>query len=302
LNVYRSLEDVPPAQAGRAVAIGTFDGVHRGHRRVIEDALHRGRSNDAPVAVVTFDPHPLQVLRPEDPPRLLTSTEVKADLIGELGVDELVVVPFTPEFSRLEADEFCGEVLVGMLGASRVSVGENFRFGHGASGDAELLRSHAGFETNVVPLLEAGGTPVSSTRIRELVECGAIAEANELLGHPFLLDGAVVEGDARGRELGVPTANLAPDTAVVLPGAGIYAGLARDHPAAISIGVRPTFESEGELLVEVHLLDFEGDLYGERLRIAFLERLRDEERFDSAEELVEQMRRDVERVRQVAGR
>jgi riboflavin kinase/FMN adenylyltransferase len=242
------------------------------------------------------------VLSPEELPRLLTSTAVKIDLISELDVDELVVVPFTPEFSRLEAKAFCEDVLARTLGARHVSVGENFRFGHGAHGDAAMLSACADFDVRVVPLLEIAGEPVSSTRIRELVEAGDVAAARELLGHPFLLDGKVVEGDARGRELGMPTANVAPEPAVIVPGAGIYAGTARDRPAAISIGVRPTFEQDGELLVEAYLLDFEGDLYGETLRLSFLERLRDEERFDSPEELVEQMRRDVERVREVAGR
>jgi riboflavin kinase/FMN adenylyltransferase len=300
VKVYRTLEEVP--LAARAVAVGTFDGVHRGHRQVIESAREWARANGVLSTVLTFDPHPLRVLRPDEPPRLLTSTAVKIDLISELGVDELVVVPFTPEFSRLEAEAFCEEVLAGTLGARQVSVGKNFRFGHDARGDAAMLAARREFEVAVVPLLEVDGAPVSSTRIRDLVEAGDVAAARELLGHPFLLEGTVVEGDARGRELGIPTANVAPEPEVIVPAVGIYAGTARDRPAAISIGVRPTFEREGELLVEAYLLDFEGDLYGEKLRLAFLERLRDEERFDSPEELVEQMRRDVERVRELAGR
>jgi len=301
MNVYRTLEEVPPA-TDRAVAVGTFDGVHLGHQRVIESARDWGRAHEVTTTVLTFDPHPLQVLRPDEPPRLLTSTEVKLDLIAELEVDELVVVPFTPELSRLEADEFCDEVLERALGARHVSVGANFRFGHGARGDAALLASRPQLDVRVVHLLEVGGAPVSSTRIRELVVGGDVRSARELLGHPFLLDGTVVEGDARGRELGMPTANVVPEPAVVVPASGIYAGIVRERPAAISVGVRPTFVQDGKLLVEAYLLDFEGDLYGETLRLAFLERLRDEERFDSAEELVEQMRRDVERVREVAGR
>jgi riboflavin kinase/FMN adenylyltransferase len=300
MNVIRSLADVPPAPDGRAIAVGTFDGVHLGHRRVISDALAWAREHGLVAAVVTFDPHPLQVLSPKDAPPLLTSTDVKADLVRGLGVDELVVIPFTPEFSRLDAERFCADVLAGALSARRVSVGENFRFGHEARGDATLLRRQSAFEASVVPLVEAEGGPVSSSRIRELVEGGDVAAARALLGDPFQLEGVVVEGDRRGRELGIPTANLLPSPELVVPGAGIYAGLARGVPAAISVGVRPTFEADGKLLVEAHLLDFEGDLYGEALRVAFLDRIRDEESFDTPEALVEQMRRDVERTREIA--
>jgi riboflavin kinase / FMN adenylyltransferase len=301
MECFRGLEQVPSAPQGRAVAVGTFDGVHLGHRRVIQSALDWGRSNGALVCVVTFEPHPLQVLQPNDPPRLLTPAGVKADLVAGLGVDELLMIPFTEEFSRLGADEFCGEVLVRSLQARHVSVGQNFRFGHGARGDAALLESRPEFETAVVPLVEQGGDPVSSSRIRELLERGDVSAAAALLGAPFELEGEVVRGDERGRELGVPTANVEPAPGVLVPGPGIYAGLALDRPAAISIGVRPTFESEGEVLIEAHLLDFEGDLYGKTMRLVFLERLRDEVRFDSADELVEQMRRDLEQVRDVVG-
>lgn len=299
MEVFPSLAQVDPVHHGRALAIGTFDGVHLGHRAVIAAAVDRGRAEAMPAAAVTFDPHPHQVVRPDDPPLLLTSTPVKVDLIAALGVDQLVIIPFTPEFSRLEADEFCRDVLVGALQARHVSVGANFRFGHGARGDAAVLRSRPEFETTVVPLVERGDGPVSSSRIRELVAKGEIAGAGELLGAPFQLEGMVVQGDARGRTLGMPTANVEPPPGVLVPGAGIYAGLALGHQAAISVGVRPTFESDGKLLVEAHLIDFDGDLYGQTLRVAFLERLRDELRFESSEELAEQMRRDVERVRTV---
>jgi riboflavin kinase/FMN adenylyltransferase len=299
MDVYRRLEDVPSVSGGRAIAVGTFDGVHLGHRRVIGSALEWGRENGSQVAVVTFDPHPLELLRPDDPPHLVSSTAIKADLIAGLEVDELVVIPFTEEFSRLEAEDFCRDVLAGVLGARYVSVGENFRFGHRARGDASLLRSRDEFATEVVPIVEHGGAPISSTRIRELIERGDATGASELLGGPFQLEGIVTKGDRRGRSLGVPTANVKPGPNVLVPGIGIYAGRALGHPAAISVGVRPTFGEHGPLLIEAYLLDFEGDLYGETLRVVFLERLRDELRFDSAEELMEQMRRDLERTRQI---
>jgi riboflavin kinase/FMN adenylyltransferase len=226
---------------------------------------------------------------------------VKADLIADIGVGELLMIPFTKEFSQLDAEGFCEQVLAGALQARHVSVGANFRFGYGARGDSALLESRAEFETTIVPLVQHEGQPVSSSRIRDLIEAGDVSTAADLLGSPFRLRGPVVKGDERGRSLGVPTANVRPPDDVLVPGAGIYAGVVRDRPAAISIGVRPTFEEDGELLVEAHLVDFDGDLYGQELTIVFLERLRDELRFESADELVEQMRRDVERVREVVG-
>jgi riboflavin kinase/FMN adenylyltransferase len=303
LNVHR-LDDVPEAPEGRAIAMGTFDGVHLGHRRVIESARKWARDHGSRASVVTFDPHPLQILRPDEPPMLLTTTGVKADLAEKLGMDEMIVVRFTRELSMVEPGAFVRDVLAGRLGARHVSVGENFRFGHGAAGDAAFLRACPEFETEVVPLVESAGRTVSSSRIRELVSVGAVAEAAELLGGPFIFEGTVVEGDARGRQLGMPTANLEVLPQVVVPAAGIYAASARlddgrEVPAAVSIGVRPTFSDDGEQKVEAHLIGFDGDLYGRTVQLAFLDRLRDEERFDSAEELAAQMRRDVDQVRRL---
>jgi riboflavin kinase/FMN adenylyltransferase len=273
----------------REVAIGTFDGVHRGHREVISGSD----------TVLTFEPHPMAVINPEAAPRVLTPFEIKRDLIEGLGVEELVVIPFDREFAALEAEEFVADVLVGGLNAERVSVGENFRFGKAAKGDPELLRSHDEFETRVVPLVEVAGETVSSSHIRGLVAAGEVARAAEFLGGPFLFEREVVHGDHRGRELGIPTANLVPADRTVVPGHGVYAAWAHGHPAAVNVGVRPTFDSGRGLLVEAHLIDFEGDLYGQALRIAFVERMRGEKRFDSVDELVEQMGRDVERAREI---
>jgi riboflavin kinase/FMN adenylyltransferase len=309
VNVYR-LDDVPDASEGRSVALGTFDGVHLGHRSVIASARDWAREHGARAGVVTFDPHPLQVLSPDEPPKLLSTTAVKVGLIEQLGVDEVIVIPFTEAFSRLEPQAFCKDVLVGRLAARRVSVGANFRFGHGAAGDADYLRSRSEFETDVVPLVERDGSAVSSSRIRELVLAGDVEAAAELLGAPFVLEGTVVQGDARGRELDMPTANLEPAGELVVPGAGIYAARAlvaggnlpdAEAPAAVSIGVRPTFDDAGDVRVEAHLIDFDGDLYGQAMQLAFLARLRDEERFDSADALVDQMQKDVEAVRRLVG-
>jgi riboflavin kinase/FMN adenylyltransferase len=273
----------------RRVAIGTFDGVHRGHREVI-------RGSDT---VLTFEPHPVAVVNPDAAPKVLTPFPIKEDLIAGLGVDELVVIPFDREFASREAEDFVAGVLVGQLNAAHVSVGENFRFGKGARGDAEFLRSRDEFETRVVPLVEVAGETVSSSHIRGLVSAGEVATAADFLGGPFLFEREVVHGDHRGRELGMPTANLVPDDRTIVPGHGVYAAWAHGRPAAVNVGVRPTFETGRGLLVEAHLIDFEGDLYGQELRVAFLERMRGEKRFESAEELVQQMHRDVERAREI---
>jgi riboflavin kinase / FMN adenylyltransferase len=283
------LLDVEPAERPRKVAIGTFDGVHLGHREVI-------KGNDT---VLTFDPHPLAVIHPEALPKLVTPFAVKRDLIAGLGVEELVVIPFDRDFASRSAEDFVEGVLIGQLGAERVSVGENFRFGKGARGTADFLRAHDEFETRVVPLVEVEGETVSSSHIRGLVMAGEVDKASKFLGGPFLFEGEVVEGDRRGRKLGVPTANIVPDDALVTPGHGVYAAWAHGHPAAVNVGVRPTFETGRGLLIEAYLIDFDGDLYGETLRIAFLERMRGEKRFETVDALVEQMRRDIERAAEI---
>ena len=271
-----------------SVAVGTFDGVHLGHRAVIEGAE----------SVLTFDPHPVSVVAPQHTPKLLTRPERKAELIAGLDVEEMIVIPFDAEFARRPAAQFIDRVLVGALQAQRVSIGENFRFGHKAQGDARLLAADERFATDVHPLLEVDGEIVSSSHIRGLVLAGDVAAADRLLGAPFQLCGEVVRGDERGRELGFPTANLIPDEALACPGHGVYACLAGGHPAAVSIGVRPTFKTGRGELIEAYMLDFEGDLYGSELRLDFIQRLRGERRFASSEALVAQMHRDVERTRE----
>jgi riboflavin kinase/FMN adenylyltransferase len=282
-----TLPDARPAD--RRVAIGRFDGVHVGHRKVIDDAD----------TVLTFEPHPLSVIRPEATPKLIMPFEVKRDVIDGLGVSELVVIPFDKQFSQRSADDFCEHVLVEQLGAREVRVGENFRFGAKAKGTPELLAARAEFETTVVPLVEVGSETVSSTRIRALVAAGDLETARRCLGAPFMLEGEVVSGDRRGRTLGFPTANIVPDERFVHPGYGIYAAFANGLPAAVNVGVRPTFESGRGVLIETHIIDHDEDLYGRPLRVAFVKRLRGEKRFNDVDELVEQMHRDVEEAREV---
>jgi riboflavin kinase/FMN adenylyltransferase len=275
----------------RRVAVGEFDGVHLGHREVI-------RGSDT---VLTFDPHPLQVVRPEAAPRLLTSLDVKAELIASLGVEELVVLQFDDRFAHQSPQEFIDHVLVNKLGATRVSVGENFRFGHRAAGDPALLKADDRFETRVVPLVEVDGEVVSSSHIRGLVLAGEVELAARFLGAPFQLRGEVVVGDRRGRTLGFPTANIVPDESLVYPGHGVYAARADGSCAAVNVGVRPTFGTGRGVLVEAYLIDREVELYGSKLGVEFMHRLRGERRFESIDALVEQMHRDVEQTRQLCG-
>lgn len=282
-----SLNDA--ARRDRHVAIGTFDGVHVGHREVISGAD----------TVLSFDPHPVQVIHPEAAPKLIMSPGIKRDVIEGLGVEELVVIPFDRDFAALTAEEFIDRILVETLGATQVSVGENFRFGARAQGTAAVLAERSEFETRVVPLVEVDDETVSSTRIRALVAAGEVDLAARCLGAPYMFEGIVTSGDRRGRTLGFPTANLVPDDQVVHPGHGVYAAFAHGRPAAVNVGIRPTFETGRGVLIETYIMDFEANLYEQPLRIAFAKRLRGEKRFSSAEELIAQMHRDVAEAREV---
>jgi riboflavin kinase/FMN adenylyltransferase len=280
--VARTPAELPVAE--RAVAIGTFDGVHRGHRAVIEAA----RTSVLRSTVVTFEPHPRLVLGYAV--QLLSTFERRVELIAGVGPDELLAVAFTLELSRLQPEEFVARVLE-PIGTRVVFAGEDFRFGAGRRGDVALLR-RLGLEVRPVPLV-AG---VSSSRIRELARTGDVAAAAELLGRPFELEGTVVTGDQRGGTLGFPTANLAADEHLLVPAYGIYAGTALGTRAAISIGVNPHYGGS-ERRIEAFLLDFQGDLYGRRLRLELWQRLREERSFASEEDLVAQIERDVEQTR-----
>lgn len=283
------LDRVEPGE--RSVAIGTFDGVHLGHRDVIEGFE----------TVLTFEPHPLEVLKPDAAPKLLMPFEVKRDVLEGIGVREIVVIPFDRQFTQTTPEDFIEKILVDRLGAKSVSVGQNFRFGSKARGTPEMLSQRDEFETRVVPLVEVDGETVSSTRIRALVASGEMGAAMDCLGSPFMMQGTVVEGDGRGRELGFPTANLIPDPRLATPGHGVYAAFADGRPAAVNVGVRPTFDSGRGVLVEAHLIDVDEDLYGKELRVAFVDRLRGEKAYPGAKELIDQMKIDVEDARRVCG-
>jgi riboflavin kinase/FMN adenylyltransferase len=283
VNVARQLDQLEPKP--RAVALGTFDGVHLGHRRVLDAALAAGRTP----TVVTFDPHPRAALGYGV--ELLVPLERRLELLAEAGIEETLVVDFDLELAQLAPEAFAERVLR-PLGTEVVLAGSNFRFGRGRAGDLALLE-RLGFDARPVPLVNG----VSSTRIRDLVRGGEVERAAKLLGRPPELAGTVVAGDARGGTLGFPTANLRPEPGVLVPGYGIYAGSADGHRAAISIGTNPHYGGD-ERRIEAFLLEFAGDLYGERLRLELWQRLRDEQAFGSEAELVAQIERDVEATRQ----
>jgi riboflavin kinase/FMN adenylyltransferase len=292
------------------VTIGVFDGVHRGHQRIVSGAAEAAAELGIPVVVITFDPHPAEVTRPGSHPPLLCTIRRRAQLLSDEGVDAVCVLPFTYEFSQLGPDEFVRAVLVDRLHARRVVVGENFRFGHRAAGDVALLAELGekyDFGAEGVPLLADGGVAISSSGIRARLADGDVAGASRDLGRPHRVEGVVVRGQQRGRALGFPTANLEPPSGTVVPAEGVYAGwLARldtegreevRWPAAISVGTNPTFDGQ-EQTVEAYALDRDDlDLYGVHVAVDFVARLRGMVRYESAAALAEQMRRDVDEAR-----
>jgi len=298
--------DVPEDWGASVVTIGVFDGVHRGHQRIVARAAAAAAALELPVAVVTFDPHPDEVVRPGTHPPFLCTARRRADLLAGLGVDAVCVLPFTREFSQLGPDEFVRAVLVDRLHAARVVVGENFRFGHKAAGDVALLAELGEkyeFTAEGVPLLTEDGMTISSSEIRELLAAGDVAAAARDLGRPHRVEGVVVRGYMRGRALGFPTANLQTLPHTAIPADGIYAGvLSSTDPdgretarwsAAISVGTNPTFDGR-ERTVEAYALGRDDlDLYGARVAVDFVARLRGQVRFDSVPELVEQMHQDA---------
>jgi riboflavin kinase/FMN adenylyltransferase len=299
-----------PGGWGRAVAtIGVFDGVHRGHQQIIGHAVKRAGELGVQSVVITFDPHPSEVVRPGSHPAVLTEPPRKAELIEALGVDVLCVVPFTVEYSRLSPEAFVHDALVEHLHTALVVVGENFRFGHKQTGDVGLLSRLGrtfGFAVEGAPLVADAGTVFSSTYIRACVDAGDVVAAARALGRPHRLEGVVVRGDQRGRELGFPTANLFVPPNAAVPADGIYAAwLNRDRdrdrlPAAVSIGTNPTFSGK-ERRVEAFALDFTGDLYGERVSLDFVTRLREQRTYTGVEPLVAQIAEDVEQTREALG-
>ena len=316
MELVRDVGACAPAGAGSVVTIGAYDGVHLGHQVVIAEVRRRAEELGISSAVVTFDRHPASVVRPESAPRLLTDLDQKLELLAGTGIDRCLVVAFDEARSKEPAEDFVHEVLVGCVAAKVVIVGDDFHFGHQRRGNVDLLRSMGtdlGFEVEGLALVDAAGRPASdrdrasSTAIRHALVEGDLASATTMLGRPYEVRGIVAHGDERGRDLGFPTANVSVPGDILLPADGIYAGWVEradgsTWPAALSLGRRPTFYAEAHAsLLEAHLLDFDDDLYGEAVKVRFVERLRGEVRFDSAEELIEQIRRDCDHARTILG-
>jgi riboflavin kinase/FMN adenylyltransferase len=305
MRIVRGLESVRPDARSSAVALGTFDGVHLGHRAILLTALTQAHAGALDAVACTFDPHPMEVLQPDRAPLPITSLDERLALIAETGVDEAVVLPFTRQLAAIEPEAFVKDVLLERLRAREVVVGYNHRFGRGARGDARMLEdlgARLGFRAHVVPPMTVDGVAVSSTGIRTALQRGDVAAAARGLGRPYAITGGVTSGAGRGRTLGFPTANIAPDRPLLI-GGGVYRGLVTvdgpPHAAVVNVGVRPTF-GEATLAVEAHLLDFSGDLYGRRVRLAFVARLRDEMRFASVDDLKAQVTRDIAAARGLA--
>lgn len=303
---WRGLDQIPPGWGRCVVTIGVFDGVHRGHQALIRTAVEEGGRLGLPTVVMTFDPHPASVVRQGQHPALLSTLRRRAELIEALGADVFLVLPFTPEVAAIPAESFVHDILVDRLHAACVVVGKNFRFGNKAIGCVDLLEDlgpRFGFAAVGVGLVGADQLTVSSTYVRSCVAAGDVSAAAAALGRPHRIDGFVVHGDGRGgAQLGYPTANLDPEPHSAIPADGIYAGYFllgnRRSPAAISIGTNPTFSGR-ERTVEAFVLDDGGNFYGRRVALEFVERLRGMERFDSPDELIAQIGRDVEQTRRV---
>lgn len=293
------------SEKGSVVTIGQFDGVHLGHRQLIDATKVRARELGVAAAVITFDRHPAAVLRPASHPAQLTTLEQKLDLLTAAGADVVLVLRFDAARAQEAAEDFVREVIVERLRSRAVVVGHDFHFGKGRTGDAGLLRSmgaELGFEVERVPALEVDGAAVSSTRVRALLVKGDVRAASHLLGRHHTVEGPVVMGDGRGRDLGFPTANIHLGDEVAIPADGVYAGEyvfpdGTTKAAAVSVGTRPTFYAQGRTLVEAYVLDHEGPLYGQRAQLRFVDRVRGQERFDDVEALIRQMGDDVDAVR-----
>ncbi len=314
MEIVRDTSACPDLGGGSVVTIGAYDGLHLGHRAVIDRVRAVASERSLASAVVTFDRHPASVVRPESAPLLLCDLDQKLELLESTGIDVVVVITFDEVRASETADEFVREVLVDCLQARSVIVGADFHFGKGRGGNVALLESlgpDLGFDVLGMDLVDADGSPaangdrVSSTAIRRALAEGDLATASRMLGRRHEVRGVVAHGDARGRELGFPTANVSVPGSILLPADGIYAGWFERadgsvHPTAISLGRRPTFyETADASLLEAHLLDFSGDLYDEHVAVRFVERIRGEEKFDSVEALVEQMNRDCDVARTV---
>ena len=303
MRIVRGLGSYPPDASAAAVARGTFDGIHLAHRAILAEAVTRARASSLQALACTFDPHPAEVLHPGQAPAPISTLAERLELLAETGVDATVVLDFTAELAAMEAEAFVKDVLLDRLHARDVVVGYNHTFGRGARGNVRLLQelaSRLGFQAHVVQPLMLDGVPVSSSEIRAALRAGDVERARRYLGRPYCIAGQVVQGAGRGRTLGFPTANVQPDRGVLVA-PGVYAcwivSERERHAAVVNVGMRPTF-GETVLVIEAHLLDFSGSLYGRALRVEFISRIREERRFPGPDALREQIGRDIAAARE----
>jgi riboflavin kinase/FMN adenylyltransferase len=306
MKVFRSSDAVAGSFDSCALAIGNFDGVHLGHQALIERTIDLARASEIAPVALTFDPHPIRFFRPDTAPPLISSEAQKLALLSRYGIEAVVIEAFDRQLASLSPAQFVEQRLVSRLKARHVIIGDSFMFGRGRAGSVGTMAaegSRHGFEVHGLPMVQVGGEPVSSSRIRHCISSGDVRDASQLLGRPFTLDGHVVSGAGRGRTIGVPTANLEPQDRLI-PARGVYATRAiiddgRGHTAVTNVGYAPTFEQEQRIRIETHVLDFEGDLLDKRLQVSFLARIRGEKRFAGADDLVRQIAHDIERTRQI---
>lgn len=296
------------------VTVGNFDGLHIGHRAITDTVVARARASGGTAVVYTFNPHPIRVLRPDRAPRLLTTHEQKVELLEQAGIDVLIVEEFDEKFAAVTAEEFVREILFTRIQPLEVYVGYDFRFGRDREGSMRFLTElgpKLGFSVTIIPEVTMGGSDVNSTRIRKLLVESRVEEVGRMLGRAYSVRGRIVEGDQRGRAVGFPTANLDPENEI-LPAAGVYAGhflfiddgtpeRGVELPAVMNVGTRPTFEGDGRIQAEAHLIDFEGDVYGRRVEMSFMSLLREERRFSGVDALREQIASDVGAARKILG-
>jgi riboflavin kinase/FMN adenylyltransferase len=307
MQVVREIGNFKPGEKPIYLALGNFDGLHRGHQRLITELVNTARSGGGIAAAFVFEPHPMKVLFPERNLKLLVSTECKAELMGKLGLDLLIYNSFSLAISRCLPEEFVQHILVDKLNCKQVFVGFNYTFGHKGAGTPELLQElgkQHGFAVKIIPPIEVNGEVVSSSLIRQALDSGDIVRARTMLGYDPMLEGQVIEGERRGSTIGFPTANIGVSSEQNIPGKGVYAARAevnqRIFQAVVNIGSKPTFHKEYPISVEAHLIDFQGDIYGEKLRLCFIQKIRDERRFNNVEELVCQIAVDRDKAREIA--
>jgi riboflavin kinase / FMN adenylyltransferase len=306
MQVFRDPLKSTELPRGGVLTIGNFDGVHLGHQKILGAAVARARQIGQPSVAITFEPHPLKVLHPEQAPRMIQTLEQKEEAIARTGIENLLLLPFTRDFSLIEPEAFVHDLLVSRLAAVEIFLGDHFAFGHGKRGSVALLRQmgeELGFETEAVPEVLYQGTPISSTRIRDSLRTGGIAAANAMLGREYAIDGIVARGERLGRKLGYPTINVRPANELT-PADGVYfsriffRSFERSFSCVTNIGRRPTLYEDYQTTIESYVLDFSSDVYGERVRVAFCDRLREERTFPSVMELTAQIGRDIEATRQ----